>query len=597
MPLFPSPDWAAAFLACQVALREEDLRKVEVLCFPLFEEKEAFLYSLEGLVRLAYETGNRTLISELEKFYDRQREAVKPPLSYELKALFALREGDLEGFFDAGVEALRSGSSNAYLLGKLFAAAAVAGEADKILALIKASAEGGIELNEEFIFEELLKPPLAAAVLKKLVAESPTPRRYLFYAKALLELGKVAEAERVLKRAVEEFPRSSELKNLLVRVLVEEDKLSEAKKYLSPETERTYYLAVLENAEDFAAFKRTFEEALSKFPDDPEILRRGVAVFTVLGADDEMVKAGEAWTETLEGLPDGEVNLLAAYLVRKICLGKPLTPKEKKLLEENLDRQPLRLAALLKGFKEGKPDWRILNTVDPRELPLYLQPLYGVLELERLREEGELDEAVLDDADEFYGVQRLLFWSACVDQRLKEWLIETFLSRPLKSPAECAAVLKPLFLLPDPEGAELALRLCLERFPTVPEFLNSYGYLLAELYGPRLLDEAEKLVKKALELDPDSPYAADSLGWIYFKKGDYERAKLWLERALEKLPDDPVVNAHYGELLLKMGRPCEAKEYLLKAREELSLRVREPEVGIRERVEKLLEEARVDCRP
>jgi tetratricopeptide (TPR) repeat protein len=78
--------------------------------------------------------------------------------------------------------------------------------------------------------------------------------------------------------------------------------------------------------------------------------------------------------------------------------------------------------------------------------------------------------------------------------------------------------------------------------------LNYIGYLLAEK-GIRL-DDAEEYVKKALSIEPESGHIIDSLGWVYYKKGDYERAIAELEKAIRYLPDDPIVVEHLGDAYL-----------------------------------------------
>ena len=60
--------------------------------------------------------------------------------------------------------------------------------------------------------------------------------------------------------------------------------------------------------------------------------------------------------------------------------------------------------------------------------------------------------------------------------------------------------------------------------------LNYLGYTYADL-GTNL-DEAEKLIKEALNYKPDDGYITDSLGWVYYKKGLYENAVEMLETRL-----------------------------------------------------------------
>jgi tetratricopeptide (TPR) repeat protein len=89
--------------------------------------------------------------------------------------------------------------------------------------------------------------------------------------------------------------------------------------------------------------------------------------------------------------------------------------------------------------------------------------------------------------------------------------------------------------------------------------LNALGYTLADRTDE--YKEAEKLIRKALEYDPDSPAIIDSLGWVLFKRGEYEAALVELERAYEKL-DDHEVAAHIVEVLVALERRDDALEVL-----------------------------------
>src|SRR3546814_8040296 len=75
---------------------------------------------------------------------------------------------------------------------------------------------------------------------------------------------------------------------------------------------------------------------------------------------------------------------------------------------------------------------------------------------------------------------------------------------------------------------------------------NALGYTYAD--QNRLLDEAEDLLERALDLDPDNPYILDSVGWYLFRVGDYEAAIEYLERSYRQLPTADVA-AHLGEVL------------------------------------------------
>ncbi|MCB0308005.1 MAG: tetratricopeptide repeat protein [Bdellovibrionales bacterium] len=74
------------------------------------------------------------------------------------------------------------------------------------------------------------------------------------------------------------------------------------------------------------------------------------------------------------------------------------------------------------------------------------------------------------------------------------------------------------------------------------------------------LDEAEKLVLKAIHLKPNDGYIVDSLGWVYYKKGLYSEAESTLKKATELAPNEPVILEHLGDTLIKLGKLEEAKQ-------------------------------------
>ena len=72
------------------------------------------------------------------------------------------------------------------------------------------------------------------------------------------------------------------------------------------------------------------------------------------------------------------------------------------------------------------------------------------------------------------------------------------------------------------------------------------------------LDEAFKMLRRAVELRPTDGYIVDSLGWAYYKLGQYEQATRELEKAIDLKPGDPVINDHLGDVYWKTGRKLEA---------------------------------------
>ncbi len=102
------------------------------------------------------------------------------------------------------------------------------------------------------------------------------------------------------------------------------------------------------------------------------------------------------------------------------------------------------------------------------------------------------------------------------------------------------------------EPAEEMFRKALASDQRNPMVLNYLGYMLADR-GVRL-EEALGYLKKAVQIEPQNGAYLDSLGWAYFKLGDYDSAEDNLRRASERMNSDPTIQDHLGELYAKTGR-------------------------------------------
>jgi tetratricopeptide (TPR) repeat protein len=99
------------------------------------------------------------------------------------------------------------------------------------------------------------------------------------------------------------------------------------------------------------------------------------------------------------------------------------------------------------------------------------------------------------------------------------------------------------------------------------------------------LDEAEQLIQRALQVEPNDGFYIDSLGWVYFQKGDYPRAVEQLERAVAITVDDPTIIEHLGDAYVKTGKSDRAlssyREAMQKSKEDDQIK------RLREKIERL----------
>jgi tetratricopeptide (TPR) repeat protein len=105
--------------------------------------------------------------------------------------------------------------------------------------------------------------------------------------------------------------------------------------------------------------------------------------------------------------------------------------------------------------------------------------------------------------------------------------------------------------------AERDLLTAVKLNPDEPDLLNYLGYSWIDR-GVHL-PEAIAMVQKAVDARPQSGAMLDSLGWGYYRQGDYKTAVAKLEQAVELEPGDPDVNGHLGDAYWRIGRQVEAR--------------------------------------
>lgn len=105
------------------------------------------------------------------------------------------------------------------------------------------------------------------------------------------------------------------------------------------------------------------------------------------------------------------------------------------------------------------------------------------------------------------------------------------------------------------DDMERLLRLVIAAKPEHHHAYNALGYSFAERRVR--LPEAKALIQKAVQLSPEDPFIADSLGWVEFRLGNVAEAERILAAAFKSKPDAEIA-AHLGEVLWSQGRKSEA---------------------------------------
>jgi len=129
----------------------------------------------------------------------------------------------------------------------------------------------------------------------------------------------------------------------------------------------------------------------------------------------------------------------------------------------------------------------------------------------------------------------------------------------------------------DAARTQADLDVALKQAPDEPELLNFQGYFWID--KGEHLTEALNMVQRAAAAEPQSGEIIDSLGWAYYRLGDYKSAVEKLEQAITLDPSIPEVNDHLGDAYWRVGRKVEAQ---FQWRRVLSL---EPDAKLKARAE------------
>ncbi len=113
--------------------------------------------------------------------------------------------------------------------------------------------------------------------------------------------------------------------------------------------------------------------------------------------------------------------------------------------------------------------------------------------------------------------------------------------------------------------SDAAYERALELAPENALINNNYAYALSER-GVQL-EHAQRMAESALAGDPDNASYLDTMGWIYFQLGQYERALTYIRRSVDIDPTSATVYEHLGDCYAKLGETDKARDSWLRALE------------------------------
>ena len=362
--------------------------------------------------------------------------------------------------------------------------------------------------NSQLVFGKalLLQQDDEAEAALKLLEQNPPEEGeiapILLRARLLQNLSRGKEAIPLLEKSIKKYPDDKRLRLTYARTLVEQDRMEDA--------------------------KVQFANLVQQYPDDDE-LRYSLALVCL---------EAKAWDEAkgyLEELIERESHVDSAHL----NLGR--------IAEENNDPQ----AALLEYAQVGPGN---------DYLPAQLRQA-DILMSNGRTDEAEKRLAAARETEPDYAIQLYLIQAETLsanNQGERAWKV---LQKALLQYPDDLNLLYTRAMQAEKRNdlaqMEKDLRLIIKRDPENAMALNALGYTLSD--RTTRYAEAKVLIEQAHKLNPEDPAVLDSLGWVNYRLGNLDEAERLLRMALERFPDQEVA-AHLGEVLWANGKQREARQ-------------------------------------
>lgn len=472
----------------------------------------------------------------------------------------------------------------------------------------------------------------AWGLVEPLVTDHPeSPWLNLVAGQALRQLGRYAEAERYLQRARVVADFSAQATGELVEVLAQQGKYKEAANLVGEAVRQggsptlpglVRWATLLLRAKDEAKAEEILDEALARdsnftdalvlraavafrkgkaeeaehyyrralavAPDDPDALLGLARLYHELrrfdAARELLVKARRVLAQHADALPGAEAEVVEEQAALELVARdyERALPFLQELAKSPLSRRGLALwAEYFRGqqrWAEGLAFFRQAQVAQEPQASSFLRAvkaefLLGAGQREEALAElsamasGELDDVKLAVAAAMRSklYQEAIAWARKALERFAGDGELTFsLAAALERSGQFAE-------------AEKTFRELLAADPENPSALNYLGYMFAD--RGENLGEAKELIEKAVALDPLSGAYLDSLGWVYYRLGDLDRAEKYLTEAAALEPFDATVHEHLGDLFQARGQLEKARASWQRA-----LELRPDEEGQEERI-------------
>ncbi len=450
----------------------------------------------------------------------------------------------------------------------------------KVLELDPDNEDALIQLG--LVYSDLGDRPRAVEIFQRAVKKDPSARTLSYLAATYEEMNRFDLAAQAYQKAMEAAPENIELKRAYASSLLRANKIEEARKVFEEvaAADPKDYQAHLRLAQIYRQrgkleqARKALDAALEAAPGNLEVLYTNVGLLEAEGKVDEAIQALKEILDSTERLTysKGEKSNRAIFLERLGLMYRLAGRYEDavatfhKLEKLDPDTAPRMAAQIADTYRQSKEFDKAFEVIEAARKKYPDNDLVGVLYATVLADLGRTDEAVkaIRKVTKGKNDRDSLLTKAQIYEKVKRYdLLSDVLDKALKLSKTDQERADVLFLQgamyerqKRVQEAEAAFREVLRLTPDNASAMNYLGYMFADQNIK--LDEAHKLISKALEYEPNNGAFLDSMGWVYYRMNRLEEAEKYLQQAVEKVSSDPVVHDHLGDVYFKLGKLREA---------------------------------------
>ncbi len=427
----------------------------------------------------------------------------------------------------------------------------------------------------------------ALATYRALLAQAPQNAEARFaFARTQVEAGRLNEALATYEALLERVGETPEIRTRMLelqRRLGDEagmERTLEALIAEEPEESlfRRLLSALYQQQGRPAEAVRQLEAALEEDPNDLEAALALVELYRATGRSDE----AEALLSRSLGAENASTAQLverAATLLARAERDPAAAEAAERLLRQALDKDPDHAEALgmlgdlrfrAGAYAEAAPLLTRALEENPRSPERWFRAAAAHLQSGAARQAADVASEGLLLFDGQLPLVRVAAYAlmdagqnAAAARRFEEAVALLEETSTEGAAAERADLLASLGLLHNRTGdaaaSDSAYARALALNPDHALALNNYAYNLAE--RGESLDRALTMARRAVELDPESASFLDTLGWVYFKRGNLDEAARWIEKAVATGEASAAVYEHRGDVAAAQGRSGEAQRF------------------------------------